>query len=1639
MNHEDKKKTNDKKYNDIEVIYFKKNEIIENKLNSQIIPQNKRRINIFNTEEEIQNASKSQFIDIPETKEDDKNEQKKINNYIENNISVKRIVDDALFSQLSEINVKLLDFDENFFDEKKGKSLPKIDYVDIKLLNQNIDISEFKKYGFGLYVFFLYLKSILVTFLVLAIFAFHYMYRIFYNYYRDYEDEFSFYSDYNLLTLISGSQILRFRKYIIETYGKETFLEKYKDFDVFYKEYLITGTVIIIISFVINFIFLLYIQREYKQYRIENPEIKNYSLILSGKDVPYSKTPINDNDQIKNEILQELKIKNADINFSLKLSDYYKNLEKHIELTIEQNKIQNKINKENCCCNCCCCFCSKCFDCCCNKRYKNKNKIINGKIKILENEMDKIKKDNIFNKLYIITFENKNDYNKVYSSYSHSYITNLCRKKNIYINKAPSPEDIAWENLEFDNEYKYFIKKFINILIFLGILGLSFVCQLIGELIDHYLNYEYLFLINIIISYWLGKIEDIFTELIINQLSSKSNLWSYSDIKFYSIIFQTLFKFISKGIFPFLTSYCIEKWYNEEDNNYSDLASKMFILIEMDGFGYPMIDWLKNIVEKGREMYEITEKILSIENIEKEITEQVTNAEGLSKLELKDSFEKEEMDLEELYSDTVGIYWITMFYLSIYPVGLIQSFFNLLFKFIIEKNFLLNAYKRPEYINPQFGFLCFDFFSIGFFLFLFGNILFFKNEENKQSFGTIYITLMILILVIPFYLLGKLIMYITNYCCMKQNEAKKLNDINEKIKSDYRLFNPCSQKQKIAELFKKFKEDSDNNENKLLNEDQYNEIIQKLTDMKDIEFYRLQKRMRTPKFMTFEEKKVKKESLYISSYIPVLEDKKNKLYYLLMQLGFITYLEEGNLKPKRKPIEFYVDKNTIRSISLRNLSMQENLSNSDSGYFITYQDKENLIMPYIDNKSKVKLLDIFHRRVLDDVKGLDHMNEIVCLDYFIVGKNRYLVTIGLDNIMIITNLTENENSINIEKIANEIDISNKNNNYFSLSTIRHNDVIWIITSYFSDKCFKVFNHFGQPEFQVPIGEPIISLEGLFFTLKNTYICVRTPTSVYLFINRFFIKTIKTLNYEAYINFKIEQIFNPIIDNKYIIITTMDKNLISYNVEIITIYSVFPLYTDAFESLAKRMTRISFFQSINSQANAEINQAYAQQLSEDQNNNPLTLYEIPNIELKAEEEQRKLILNILRTENNHDRYNIGSILLWGNGYLIIGTPFNYLDIIDYINGLKVGSIQNDIFNMKEINNNIIYNISTKIYDEEYGECFIMRDSNGKLQYIRASRIKDKLNYRILKSDEFFNDLDDDIKLERVHFSANFYFYYIFYSYLFPWIAGLVGHTSDETKANNDIYYASVAFYALYAIIGIWFKGCVYDINDDTHTPRKLTLSIMNLFLVIKLFINSALAYNFCIENKTGIIFISMLILIFFVQYLFNYIVYCCKIKYLLRTYWLGFLFYQISRFCILLFFMICIISKANYIETFIYAGILCIISMYMYMVNYFNTLMKNMVYDGSYEEKKCKCCNINKSLSQAIFNYPFEWMNLFCCWYKNPKECIQEIDYKCCVCEPWCGKLFQCLLYLASCIFYIFIFLFAAILGVAKDSTNNNSN
>ena len=97
--------------------------------------------------------------------------------------------------------------------------------------------------------------------------------------------------------------------------------------------------------------------------------------------------------------------------------------------------------------------------------------------------------------------------------------------------------------------------------------------------------------------------------------------------------------------------------------------------------------------------------------------------------------------------------------------------------------------------------------------------------------------------------------------------------------------------------------------------------------------------------------------------------------------------------------------------------------------------------------------------------------------------------------------------------------------------------MWIITSYYYDKMFKIYNPSGNCLHKVENrGEYIISLEGLFYTEENTYICVRTPSSINLFINEFYIRQIRDMKEYSYINFKITRPFDYFTQNIYIIIT-----------------------------------------------------------------------------------------------------------------------------------------------------------------------------------------------------------------------------------------------------------------------------------------------------------------------------------------------------------------------------------------------------------------------------------------------------------------------------------------------------------------------
>ena len=114
-----------------------------------------------------------------------------------------------------------------------------------------------------------------------------------------------------------------------------------------------------------------------------------------------------------------------------------------------------------------------------------------------------------------------------------------------------------------------------------------------------------------------------------------------------------------------------------------------------------------------------------------------------------------------------------------------------------------------------------------------------------------------------------------------------------------------------------------------------------------------------------------------------------------------------------------------------------------------------------------------------------------------------------------------------------------------------------------------------------------------------------------------------------------------------------------------------------------------------------------------------------------------------------------------------------------------------------------------------------------------------------------------------------------------------------------------------------------------------------------------------------------------------------------------MFYQISRLCIIICFAIMININLDNFEIYIYILILTFFSGYMFFANYLITLQKEIIY---------------KNKLQALCNYNFEWMNIFCfccnikgkeyenedkC-YANPRECIKNND------EKYCTSFDNCL-------------------------------
>ena len=98
-----------------------------------------------------------------------------------------------------------------------------------------------------------------------------------------------------------------------------------------------------------------------------------------------------------------------------------------------------------------------------------------------------------------------------------------------------------------------------------------------------------------------------------------------------------------------MLSYLILDRILEDDNDFSSLVQKMFVVIEMDGFGYPMIDLFRwGLFGSFKGAYDAQEQMMTAENIDKKFNEKINNAEEMTRLELENLLKRKKWIWEKI-------------------------------------------------------------------------------------------------------------------------------------------------------------------------------------------------------------------------------------------------------------------------------------------------------------------------------------------------------------------------------------------------------------------------------------------------------------------------------------------------------------------------------------------------------------------------------------------------------------------------------------------------------------------------------------------------------------------------------------------------------------------------------------------------------------------------------------------------------------------------------------------------------------------------------------------------------------------------------------------------------------------------------
>ena len=248
-------------------------------------------------------------------------------------------------------------------------------------------------------------------------------------------------------------------------------------------------------------------------------------------------------------------------------------------------------------------------------------------------------------------------------------------KRNVQFEPAPEPEDILFENLEvktFSRTMRTIIIHIISIIIICFSLGIIFALNKLQEKVDKKNENNhliYLYLISFLISVIVDGI-DFSLEEILKCLTKKERQFSMTDYYLSNSVKLTIYSFLNDAIMPLISEFL-----NKSDG-YKILISNMLMIFLEKSFITP-IRWTIN-----RDFFQ---KKFLICLLERNVTKNNKEEIGKTQKELNELYELPKMDIDEKYSHIVKMVLMSFFYIPIFPLGLIISFFGFIFAYWLEK------------------------------------------------------------------------------------------------------------------------------------------------------------------------------------------------------------------------------------------------------------------------------------------------------------------------------------------------------------------------------------------------------------------------------------------------------------------------------------------------------------------------------------------------------------------------------------------------------------------------------------------------------------------------------------------------------------------------------------------------------------------------------------------------------------------------------------------------------------------------------------------------------------------------------------------------------------------------------------------